>query len=62
MNLVSESVEFNRVGNSEELQLPETSNLANLELADSSSKFLGENEKPMLGKTHKIIGKFASIK
>ena len=62
MNLVSESVEFLRGGNSEQSMLPETTNIANFDMAESPSQFASEKEKPSLGKTHKIIGTFASIK
>jgi len=42
--------------------LPETTNIANFDMAESPSQFASEKEKPSLGKTHKIIGTFASIK
>ena len=62
MNLVSESVEFNRIGDAEDSLIPERNNLENLELAESSTLFASEKEKPLLGKTHKIMGTFASLK
>ena len=40
MNLVSESVEFHRGGNSEESMLPETTNIANFDMAESPSQFV----------------------